>query len=107
MLWRQKELQLNSSAASATQGETIDGTLSNATVYPSAGLPSDCFPYCGPDEPYAQPFVMVQLTGLHRGRKTAVMCSADAAAVSNVGDTSDMLQQRDRLASTCFAFTIR
>jgi len=49
---------------------------------------------------------MVQLVGIKpQGVKTAIQCRVDGAA-GNIGDSSDELQQRDRLACTNFAFTI-
>jgi len=86
------------------QGYYSEGSYASATVYPSAGLPTSCFPYCGPGEPYSQPLVMVKLSGVKLGVKTATVCSAHVAV--NIGDALSTLQQRDRLASTNFAFTI-
>jgi len=43
--------------------------------------------------------------GVSRGEKTVVVCSARGAA--NVGDSLNTVQQRDKLASTNFAFVIQ
>ena len=74
-------------------------------MYPSAGLSTLCFPYCGPNEPYSQPFVMVKFSGVTRAMKTATVCSVHD--VDNVGDTLNTVQQRDKLASTSFTLNIQ
>jgi len=47
---------------------------------------------------------MLKLNGIKHGEKTAVQCTVQGAV--NIGDSSTEVQQRDRLASTSFAFII-
>ena len=88
-------------AAGALQGYYFNGNYGSASVYPPDGLPADCFPYCGPNAAYSQPFVTVKFTGIKLGENTAVVCSAHVSQ-----ETVSELQQTDRLASTNFAFVI-
>jgi len=48
---------------------------------------------------------MVKFLGVDRGgRRTSVVCSV--ATALNIGNPSEMSQQRDRLAASNFAFVI-
>jgi len=81
-----------------------EGTYGSSRVYPAAGLPVHCFPYCGRVAAHLRPYVMVQFRGVTRKRRTFVACRVRNAR--NVGNTSSTAQQRDRLASTNFEFLI-
>lgn len=100
----QTHLPVKCEPAHTLYWHTADGTYDTATIYPSTGLPVHCFPYCGPGEAHTQPFVMAKFTGVSRGREALVVCRLHAAG--NIGNSSSTLQQRDRIASTNFAFLI-
>lgn len=85
------------------QTTKLSGQIDSVQIYPSSGL-INCYPYCGLNETYFDPFVMVKLNGVERGVKTGVVCKALAP---NMGDTESAIQLRDKLASTNFVFLIR
>jgi len=87
-----------------TQGYDYKGKFTDAELYPKAGISAACFPYCGPKKPYSQPFVMVKFRGIKHHTRTAAVCVAELA--TNIGNASETVQQRDRLATTSLAFVI-
>lgn len=76
------------------------GTFKEVHIYPSDGFSGNCFPYCGKNREYPQPFVMVKFKGIDTTEKIAIVCVLYAENIKDSREDSGKLL--DRIASIIF-----